>query len=78
LPLTGYGIGLLMIVPLGDLFENRRLVLLLVGLEALCLLAISLLACPIFFLGVAFLVGATAAAVQLLVPYASALHSPTP
>lgn len=32
LPLTGYGIGLFMIVPLGDLTENRRLVLALVGL----------------------------------------------
>jgi hypothetical protein len=33
LPLTGYGVGLPAIVPLGDLIENRKLVLTLVSLE---------------------------------------------
>jgi predicted MFS family arabinose efflux permease len=69
LPLLGYGVGLLLIVPLGDLIENRWLVLLLVGLEALCLMFVSLIARPVLFLSAAFLVGVTAAAVQILVPY---------
>jgi predicted MFS family arabinose efflux permease len=73
LPLSGYGIGLLTIIPLGDLLENRRLVLTLVGLETLCMLAISSISRPLPFLGVAFLVGATAVAVQVLVPYATYL-----
>jgi MFS family permease len=64
LPLLGYGVGLLLIVPLGDLIENRWLVLLLVSLEALCLMFVSLIARPVLFLGAAFLVGVTAAAVQ--------------
>jgi predicted MFS family arabinose efflux permease len=71
LPLLGYGIGLLLIVPLGDLIENRWLVLFLVGLQALCLMSVSLIAQPVLFLSAAFLVGATAAAVQILLPYAT-------
>jgi predicted MFS family arabinose efflux permease len=73
LPLSGYGVGLLMVVPLGDLIENRRLTLTLVGLEALCLSAISLIRKPIPFLGVALLIGLTASAVQVLLPYVTYL-----
>lgn len=73
LPLAGYGVGLLVIVPLGDLIENRRLVLILVVLEALSLGFISLIAHVSAFLGAAFLMGAVAAAVQVLVPYATYL-----
>ena len=73
LPLAGYGIGLLMIVPLGDLVENRGLALTLIAVEAVCLVCISLTAHPVGFLAAAFLVGATAAAVQVLVPYATYL-----
>jgi len=73
LPLTGYGLGLLAVVPLADLVENRRLVVLMVGLEALCLLLISVTGNPSLYLAVAFLVGTTAAAVQVLVPYVTFL-----
>ena len=61
LPLIGYGVGLLMIVPLRDLFENRRLVLVLVGAEAVCLLAISAIATSFAFLAAECLMGAVAA-----------------
>ena len=73
LPLAGYGIGLLVIVPLGDLIENRRLALALVALEAMSLGFISLIKHASAFLGVAFLMGTMAAAVQVLVPYATYL-----
>jgi predicted MFS family arabinose efflux permease len=73
LPLIGYGAGLLMIVPLGDLIENRRLVLWLVALEALCLVLISVAADPFEFLTLGFFIGVTAAVVQLLVPYSTYL-----
>ena len=49
LPLAGYGIGLLLIVPLGDLVESRGLVLTLVGLEALCTAGISQITRPAAF-----------------------------
>jgi predicted MFS family arabinose efflux permease len=73
LPLVGYGIALLLIVPLGDLVENRRLVLTLVGCEALCNLAVGMIARPVPFLAVALLMGVTASAVQVLVPYVTYL-----
>src|SRR5260370_34454777 len=73
LPLAGYGIGLLTIVPLGDLFENRRLALALVGAEMLCTLALSLTTQPTVYLGIAFLTGLLASVVQLFVPYVTYL-----
>jgi predicted MFS family arabinose efflux permease len=72
-PLAGYGLGLLSVVPLADLTENRRLVLGLVALEALCMAALSLVGRPSAFLGAAFFVGLSASAVQVLVPYVTFL-----
>ncbi|WP_243048786.1 MFS transporter [Dyella sp. RRB7] len=69
LPLTGYGVGLLMIVPLGDLFENKRLVLALATIELLCTLALSLTTLAGAYLVIAFLIGLVASVVQVLVPY---------
>jgi predicted MFS family arabinose efflux permease len=69
LPLAGYGLGLLLVVPLADLFENRRLVLLLVAVEALSCFLLSFLSGRLPFLATALIVGAMAAAVQILVPY---------
>ena len=76
LPLVGYGLGLLLIVPLGDLVENRRLVLLLVALETLCLVGISFATDPVTYFAIAFFVGLSASAVQIIVPYATYLVSP--
>jgi predicted MFS family arabinose efflux permease len=76
LPVAGYGVGILIIVPLADLAENRRLVLIAVALEVVCAVVIAELAEPVAFLGVAFLSGLMAAAVQVLVPYVSYLSPP--
>ena len=69
----GYAIGLLFIVPLGDLIENRRLVLsaLMVTLVALLIAASSSIAW--IFLTASFLIGIGSVAVQVLVPYAAHL-----
>jgi len=69
----GYGAGLLLIVPLGDLVENRRLVLTLLALETLALAALALVTQPAPFLALSLLMGAAAVAVQVLVPYAAHL-----
>ncbi|WP_211440729.1 MFS transporter [Collimonas humicola] len=67
----GYGAGLLLITPLGDLFENRRLVLVLIGLATLALLGAGLASHPAQFLAAALFIGLGSVAVQVLVPYAS-------
>src|ERR1700754_1271031 len=45
----GYGLGLLLIVPLGDLLENRRLVLTLIGLSAIALVGAAFAWSPSLF-----------------------------
>ena len=68
---VGYGAGLLLIVPLADLVENRRLILALIGLVVLALLATALSTHAIPFLAAALLIGISSVAVQILVPYAA-------
>jgi predicted MFS family arabinose efflux permease len=73
LPQLGYGIGLLLIVPLGDLLENRRLILLLGGGCVLSLLGAALSASPGSFLTASMCVGLSSVVLQVIVPYASHL-----
>ncbi len=54
---AGFGIGLFLIVPLGDLMENRRLVLTLIGVTALALLTAAASTGPLAYLASALLVG---------------------
>ncbi|MCY9590964.1 MFS transporter [Paenibacillus chitinolyticus] len=73
----GYVVGLLFVVPLGDIVENRRLVvmsLLLTG-AALAVTAVSKQAVP--FLAASFVIGLGSVAAQVLVPFASYLASET-
>jgi predicted MFS family arabinose efflux permease len=69
----GYGAGLLLIVPLGDLFENRRLVVGVTSLGALALLAAAFSTHPLPFLMAGLLIGFGSVAVQILIPYAGHL-----
>ncbi|MET0747573.1 MAG: MFS transporter [Rhizobium sp.] len=67
----GYGLGLLFIVPLGDLQENRRLVLSLIGFAAVALLAAAFARSPVLFLLASLCIGIGSVAVQVLVPFAA-------
>ena len=69
----GYVIGLLLIVPLGDVTENRRLVIVLTGLSALALCGAALSTSPLPFLVAAFFIGVGSVAVQVVVTYAAQL-----
>ncbi|WP_217351086.1 MFS transporter [Thalassospira marina] len=72
---VGYGIGLLLIVPLGDLFENRRLIITVIALGGLALLASGLATTPGTFLAASLFIGIGSVAVQILVPFAAHLAS---
>ena len=69
----GYGAGLLLLVPLADVVENRRLIVgALVG-AVLGLVGIAVSDSAVTFLAASFLVGACAVAAQVLLPLASHL-----
>ncbi len=72
----GYGLGLLFVVPLADLFENRRLVLSLIALVTVALVVAAVATTAVVFLASALFIGISSVAVQVLVPYAAHL-SPT-
>ncbi|NAO94446.1 MULTISPECIES: MFS transporter [unclassified Halomonas] len=69
----GYGAGLLLVVPLADLFENRRLAITILAIGAAGLLAAGLVTSTTPFLAAALLVGLGSVTVQILVPYAAHL-----
>jgi predicted MFS family arabinose efflux permease len=69
----GYGCGLLLIVPLGDLLETRRLVVTLIGLAAIALLGAALSTQPAPFLAAVMGIGLASVAAQVIVPFAAHL-----
>ncbi len=72
----GYGVGLFAIVPLGDLFENRRLALLMSAGTVLGALGVALSQGPVTFLGASLVTGVCATGAQVLLPLASHLSPP--
>lgn len=68
---VGYGLGLLFIVPLGDLFENRKLILSVMGLGTLAVIGAGIASSPLPFLASAFFIGLGSVAIQIIVPYAA-------
>ncbi len=60
-------------MPLGDLLENRRLILTMIGLVTLSLVAAGLSSTPTPFLIASLAVGLSSVAVQMIVPFAANL-----
>jgi predicted MFS family arabinose efflux permease len=73
----GYAAGLLLVVPLSDVSENRRLVLFALGAVALGLLGIALSDSALTFMVASVVVGVFSVATQILVPFASHLAPET-
>lgn len=69
----GYALGLFFLVPLGDLLENRRLMICTATISIFSLAATALSQQPNLFLAVSLLVGFSSVSVQLLIPLAAHL-----
>lgn len=70
---VGYALGLLFIVPLGDLVENRRLVFVSLLVTAAALAAAALSDSAGLFLAASLAIGLGSVAAQILVPFAAHL-----
>jgi predicted MFS family arabinose efflux permease len=69
----GYGLGVLLVVPLGDMLENKKLILTMIGLTILGLLGLAFATSIIPYFAAAFATGLGAATVQIIVPYSADL-----
>jgi len=73
---VGYGLGLLLLVPLGDLLERRRLAVTLTALTALFLTVTASAPNAALLLTGTALTGLASVAAQVVVPYAATLAAP--
>lgn len=73
---AGYAVGLLFIVPLGDLLNRKKLILTQMLMSAVALCAVALAGNWGMLLGAMVLVGLMAVVVQVVVAYAASLASP--
>jgi predicted MFS family arabinose efflux permease len=69
----GYGLGLLFIVPLGDLVESRKLIVTMIGAVTVALVAAGLSTAALPFLAASLAIGLASTAVQMIVPFAASL-----
>jgi predicted MFS family arabinose efflux permease len=69
----GYCVGLLLLAPLGDLVENRRLIVCSMSASVLALLLAAVAPSAPWFLAASLLIGVSSVSVQMLVPIAAHL-----
>lgn len=69
----GYAVGLVFIVPLGDLLERKQLILSISVLVFLSLVVAALSPNIHFFIAASLVVGITSVVVQILIPFAASL-----
>jgi len=72
----GYGLGVLLIVPLGDILENRRLILTAMSVAVIGLLGITVSTHLAPYFAFALATGLGASTVQIIVPYAAHFAPP--
>ncbi len=71
----GYGLGLLLFVPLGDLIENRKLAVISIAVAMISLIAMAVARSAGVFLAATLLLGLACTCVQILLPFAAHLTS---
>lgn len=73
----GFAVGLLLLVPLGDRIERRRLILVQIGLLAISVIAAALAPNAWSLIGAALAIGVTSTVAQQIVPFAAELAAPS-
>lgn len=76
LTLLGYALGLVLLVPLVDLVENRRIILRTLGCAILAALATAFAPTPSLLLLATFVLGASCASIQMMVPLVASMVAP--
>ncbi|WP_024516381.1 MFS transporter [Bradyrhizobium sp. Tv2a-2] len=76
LTLLGYAFGLLLLVPLVDLLENKRLILRTLACAIVAALGTALAPTPSLLLAASFILGASCAAIQMMVPLVASMVPP--
>jgi predicted MFS family arabinose efflux permease len=69
----GYGLGVLFVIPLGDLFENKKLILIMIGITIIAELTLGFSKAVVPYFAASVLAGLGASSVQIMVPYSSQL-----
>jgi predicted MFS family arabinose efflux permease len=73
----GYGLGMLLLVPLGDRLERRWLIAAMTALSALVLVGVAFSPSLGWFLALSGLLGLATMVPQLIVPYAATMAAPS-
>jgi predicted MFS family arabinose efflux permease len=76
LTLLGYAFGLLLLVPLVDLLENKRLILRTLACAIVAALGTALAPTPSLLLAATFILGGSCAAIQMMVPLVASMVPP--
>ncbi len=71
----GYAAGLILLLPLGDLFERRRLIVTLAAITVVGLAAAAAAPSIGFFIAAVGVIGVTSVMAQILVPFAATLST---
>lgn len=72
----GYALGLLLIVPLGDIFQRKKLIIVMLSLVSLVLLVTGLSQKYSILMVLMLLIGLTSIIPQLIIPFAGQLANP--
>ena len=76
LTLLGYALGLLLLVPLVDLVENKRLILRTLACAIVAAIGTAMAPTAVILLAATFVLGASCAAIQMVVPLVASMVPP--
>lgn len=76
LTMLGYALGLLLLVPLVDLVENKRLILRTLACAIVAAVGTAMAPTPLILLAATFVLGASCAAIQMVVPLVASMVPP--